>query len=411
MIKSYSLTCLFWIIFSITLSAQTPIITDGLIAYYSFDNCDAFDDTENGSDGIIVGTPNCVCGVSGNALEFDGINDHILFLGLVNNYFNTDNFSVSFYFKAFGSPLTQDILSKRENCGPDNAFSVDYRPNLGTISADLSEDFDKQSSSNGRLDFNNCWQHAVIVRKAGRTRLYLNGIEAAIGTAISRVDIENNAVLALADSPCVGSTVNRFKGYIDELTVYSRDLLEDEVQLLYLSPDKIGNSDTLIYLGQSMEATVSNTCVTEFSWTPIDGVDDPTIENPIITPTQTTTYTVEMIDDNGCRARDSVLVTVLDPSTLSCDDIFVPKAFTPNGIGPSSNETVGISNPYALDELVSFEIFDRWGGKVFMTENAFDQWDGKMSGKDLNPGVFLYKMEYKCSGANKTKFGSITLIR
>ncbi len=388
-----------------------PPVTDGLIAYYSFDNCDAFDDSGNGSDGVIVGTPDCVCGVSGNALEFDGLNDHILFLGLVNNYFGTDNFTVSFYFKPFGSPLPQDILSKREDCGPDNSFSVDYRPNFGTLSADLSEDFDKNSSAIGNLNFDNCWHHVVIVRKAGRTRLYLNGIEEAVGTAISRIDLENNAVLALADSPCVGSNVNRFKGYIDELIVYSRDLLEDEVEQLYFAPDRIGNRDTLLYLGQTLDVFLPNTCVTNFSWTPTDGVDDPSSGTPTLSPTLSTTYTLEMIDDNGCRARDSIVVTVIDPASLDCEKVFVPRAFTPNGTGPASNETVGVSNPFAMEELISFEIYDRWGGRVFHTDSPFDQWDGSLGGKMLNPGVFLYKMKYICNGSERKQFGSITLIR
>ncbi len=411
MYKTYFFTIL--LIFSCFgfLQSQTPIINEGLIAYYSFDNCDAFDDTESGSDGVIVGTPGCVCGVSGNALELDGLNDHILFLGVVNNFFNTEPFSISFYFKSFGSPLTQDILSKREDCGPDNALSISYRPSLGTVSAELSEDFEKGSETIGTLNFDNCWHHVAIVRRAGTTTLFLDGEKISEGTAVSRVDLTNNAVLSLADSPCIGTGINRFKGYIDEITIYNRELLDSEVSQLYLAPDRMVNNDTLLYLGQTVDINISNTCVTNFSWTPTDGVDDPTSENPTLSPTETTTYQVEMIDENGCRATDSIRITVIDPSTLDCEQVFVPKAFTPNGTGPIVNETLGISNPYALDDLISFEIFDRWGGRVFQTDDPFVLWDGTMGGKKLNPGVFLYKIKFKCDGSEKVKFGSVTLIR
>jgi gliding motility-associated-like protein len=389
----------------------TPPVTDGLIAYYSFDNCDATDDTGNGSDGILVGAPGCVCGVSGNALEMDGLDDYILFLGLVNNYFDTDNFTVSFYFKSFGSPLPQDILSKREDCGIDQVMSISYTPSFNSVNCFLSEDGTKSTSSTGMLDFSNCWHHVVLVRKGGKATLWLDGVLVQESSAISRVDLENNAILSLADSPCIGTNLNRFKGYIDELAVYSRELLDDEVESLYLNPDNVINNDTLVYLGGSVDVFASNTCATSFSWTPTDGVDDPTSPKTTITPTETTTYQLSFLDENGCQATDTVLFRVVDPATLDCELVFVPKAFTPNGKGPLANETIGISNPYAIEELISFEIFDRWGGRVFHTDNAFDQWNGEFSGQPVNPGVFLYKMTYLCQGEETSKFGSLSLIR
>ncbi len=392
-------------------SQQLPPVTDGLIAYYSFDNCDATDDTGGGSDGIIVGTPDCVCGVSGNALELDGLNDYILFLGAVNNYFDTDNLSISFYFKSFGSPLAQDILSKRENCGPDNTLSVVYTPTTNTLSCEMSEDFSKSSNATGTLDFTNCWHHAVIVRRGGKTSLYLDGVLTQEATAISRIDLENSAALALANSPCVGSGVNRFKGYIDELAIYSRDILESEAREAYEAPDQIGNRDTLLYLGESLDVFLSSTCVSNFSWTPTDGVADPTAGETSLSPTETTTYRLNFVDENGCTAYDTLKVTVIDPSTLDCNKIFVPKAFTPNGTGPLDNETIGISNPYAVQELVSFEIFDRWGERVFMADDPFLKWDGTFAGQNLNAGIFLYKLEFKCNGNTQQQFGSLSLIR
>ena len=396
--------------------AQDPIlplppVTDGLVAYYSFDNCDALDDTGGGSDGVIVGSPDCVCGVSGNALELDGLNDYILFLGPVNNYFDTDNLSISFYFKSFGSPLKQDILSKRETCNPSNALSIDYTPTMNSLSANMDEDFSKSSAAIGTLDFTNCWHHVVIIRRGGRTLLYLDGILVQEATAISRIDLENSAALALANSPCIGGGINRFKGYIDELAIYSRDILENEAEEMYFAPDQIGNRDTLVYLGESIDVFLRPTCVTNFTWSPTDGVDNPNTGEVTITPNVTTTYRLYYLDENGCSAFDTMRVVVIDPATLDCGKIFIPKAFTPNGTGPSDNEVIGISNPYAVEELVSFEIFDRWGERVFHTFDPFLKWDGRFGGQDLNPGIFLYKLEFKCSGQTQKKFGSVSLIR
>ena len=46
-----------------------------------------------------------------------------------------------------------------------------------------------------------------------------------------------------------------------------------------------------------------------YAWTQVDGLDDPTAENPIAEPAATTTYTVTVTDENGCESTDDVTVT------------------------------------------------------------------------------------------------------
>ncbi|MFN9940082.1 MAG: gliding motility-associated C-terminal domain-containing protein, partial [bacterium] len=81
-----------------------------------------------------------------------------------------------------------------------------------------------------------------------------------------------------------------------------------------------------------------------------------------------------------CVATDSIYISVVDPNTLSCNTVFLPGAFTPNGDG--LNDVYGISNPYAIQQLHTFEIFDRWGARVFYTTQVFDQWDGSFQGQE-----------------------------
>ena len=85
----------FLLIFSITLLSVTQLedpldpINQALVAYYSFNQCDARDDSGNGSDGRMMGQVSCWCGIDDDGLLFDGINDYLEFEGMVNNYFNT----------------------------------------------------------------------------------------------------------------------------------------------------------------------------------------------------------------------------------------------------------------------------------------------------------------------------------
>ncbi len=47
-----------------------------------------------------------------------------------------------------------------------------------------------------------------------------------------------------------------------------------------------------------------------YSWTPIAGLSDPTIANPVASPSATTVYTLTVTDDDGCQDSDNVTVTV-----------------------------------------------------------------------------------------------------
>ena len=108
-------------------------------------------------------------------------------------------------------------------------------------------------------------------------------------------------------------------------------------------------------------------------------------------------------------ATDTIQITVIDPEELPCA-AQLPRAFTPNGDG--RNDTYGISNSVVLEgRLIEFEIFDRWGGRIFSTTDPFAKWDGTFNGKELNPGVLLYRVRFMCGDEELTDMGSLTLLR
>ena len=64
-----------------------------------------------------------------------------------------------------------------------------------------------------------------------------------------------------------------------------------------------------------------------------------------------------------------------------------------------------------IDELY-FAVFNRWGEKVFETEDKDIGWDGTFRGKELSADVFGYLLEVRCfNGQTFFKKGNITLIR
>jgi gliding motility-associated-like protein len=383
--------------------------TTGQIAYYSFDNCDAADDAGNGSDGTIFGNPSCECGVSGQALQFDGIDDYVIFTGVVNSVFQTQDFTLTFYFKTQEtSEVTQDILSKRTACDDNSMFNIEYIHNLNFMTVDAIE------SNNGSafLSANaaaTCWHHCVIVRDGGDIFLYLDGVLKMQTATPNLLNLDNSAPLMIGNSPCINQTVSRFKGLIDEMYVYNIALRPDQLKDFDLAPDMIGNRDTILFTGNSLNTFVNNTCASDFLWSPADFVDDPTSAVTTITPEDTSTYVLRITDDNFCVNYDTLTINVINPEDLPCDEVFLPKAFTPNG--DLLNDTYGISNPYVLQQLRIFEIYDRWGTRVFATDNPFDTWDGTYQNKAVNPGVYIWKVEYSCKNQAQVSTGTVTIIR
>ena len=61
--------------------------------------------------------------------------------------------------------------------------------------------------------------------------------------------------------------------------------------------------------------------------------------------------------------------------------VFIPNAFTPDGDGYNDILRVEGTN---ITEMV-FMIFDRWGQKVFETNDQSIGWDGSFKGKQVNP--------------------------
>jgi len=149
-----------------------------------------------------------------------------------------------------------------------------------------------------------------------------------------------------------------------------------------------------------------------FNWLPGDSLSCSDCESPLASPITTTWYSL-LMDEEGCLSRDSVLILV-DKNR----NYYVPNIFTPNADG--RNDLFRIrSRVQSIRRIVSFQIFDRWGEKVFQAddfrpqeENPDHAWDGKFRGKLLSPDVFTYwfVIEYEDDFQEKIK-GTITLMR
>jgi gliding motility-associated-like protein len=143
-----------------------------------------------------------------------------------------------------------------------------------------------------------------------------------------------------------------------------------------------------------------------YDWSPAELVSDPSSATPTATVESTTTFVVT-VSDGICSKSDSVTVTVYD-AVCGEPDIFVPNSFTPNNDGANDRLFVRGRNITELEFLV----FDRWGEKVFETNDLNIGWDGTFKGEEVGPAVFVYHLTAKClDGQEYFTKGNVTVIR
>jgi gliding motility-associated-like protein len=101
-----------------------------------------------------------------------------------------------------------------------------------------------------------------------------------------------------------------------------------------------------------------------------------------------------------------------DASSPECSDgIYIPTAFSPNGVGNQDNDVYQIIVGKNI-ESIGFKVFDRWGNLMFESTNKLFKWDGTYKGKPLNTGVYAYIVDVTYEGGTtKQLTGNITLIR
>ncbi|PWT77557.1 MAG: hypothetical protein C5B59_03510 [Bacteroidetes bacterium] len=161
--------------------------------------------------------------------------------------------------------------------------------------------------------------------------------------------------------------------------------------------------DLNITVGTSthLDITVTGDIVS-YQWSPSIGLSDPTIKDPIASPTITTVYTLNVTDANHCEASGKIKITV----SGGASKISIPNAFSPNGDG--------VNDTWVITNLSNFpgatvDVFNRYGQAVFHSENNNKAWDGTYNGKPVPMGTYYYIIDLKDN--EKKIAGSVTVFK
>jgi gliding motility-associated-like protein len=150
--------------------------------------------------------------------------------------------------------------------------------------------------------------------------------------------------------------------------------------------------------------TNQSTGATHYLWHFGDG-DTSTLENPSHIFDATAIYNVCLtaINDAGCSDD-----TCMNVRSLIRPLVDVPSAFTPGKFG--ANGTIRVVG-FGIKEM-DWNIYNRWGQKVFESNNLKSSWDGTFNGKLQPMDVYTYTLDVTFTNGQKVrKTGDITLLR
>ncbi|WP_170299317.1 gliding motility-associated C-terminal domain-containing protein [Larkinella terrae] len=152
----------------------------------------------------------------------------------------------------------------------------------------------------------------------GCTPLTLNFINTSEGGVTYAWDFGGTGTSTTPGS--VNHTFDKPGEYTVTLTAYNKltckrvDVAQKVIKV-FPSDFRI-SKDTTICAGQPVQLLAGGGKT--YEWTPVQGLSSATINNPVVNPTKTTTYSVKITNENGCSTTKNV--------TITTDDSFKPVA-------------------------------------------------------------------------------------
>jgi len=160
-------------------------------------------------------------------------------------------------------------------------------------------------------------------------------------------------------------------------------------------PDMIFNIDEPMHLNARGTGTLT--------WIMGDGILCRDCPDSQIMPTSSGCYKVQAVTSAGCKAIDEVCIEVTNEFA-----IYIPNIFTPNYDGLNDVFLVYGTGITKLE----MNIFDRWGEKLFTSNDQKKGWDGTSKGVECKDDVYTYLVNYTTmDGKKHTKTGHVTILK
>lgn len=188
--------------------------------------------------------------------------------------------------------------------------------------------------------------------------------------------------------------------YVVQVTDTTTGCMAWDSVMITVLPRPIASAgpDTSVSAGSSVVLMGSGGST--YNWIPSVGLDDPTSATPTCTPPYTVTYTLTVMDANGCSDTDAVVVTFEKDLNL-----IIANMITANGDGFNDVWNVQNIEYYPVNHVT---IYNRNGMEVYEAEGYNNSWNGTYNGEQLPDGTYYYVLEFP--DEDVTFNGAITIV-
>jgi gliding motility-associated-like protein len=244
---------------------------------------------------------------------------------------------------------------------------------------------------------------------------------------------------------------------------------------VFNDPIAEAGTDTVICDATPVQIGADPLSYHDYLWTPSVGLSDATIANPLADVTETTEFVLRLTDQvSGCEDWDTVTVEFFAPPNLGSDAImcegdtvwlsvdYLPnftqpvwndgstgtelmvtdsgtywvqvdnqcgtfideihidafdcncEVMVPNVLNPNGDHMNDFFTPQFVCPLKEYEltIYNRWGSKVFNTNNPLEYWGGECKKVDCSAGTYYWVIKYTdVFDTHGEKAGYVTLLR
>jgi gliding motility-associated-like protein len=163
--------------------------------------------------------------------------------------------------------------------------------------------------------------------------------------------------------------------------------------------------DQVIYLGEKARIQPVFLPGSSFSISPPTNFISPNDTTFIVSPPINTTYTLTVVEPNGCVCTSRVTINVLNT-------IQVANAMTPNEDG--INDIWIIRNIENYDNVEVY-LYTRWGQRIFYSSgySPGTEFDGTYLGSSLPVATYYYVVKFNFRGEKRNYYytGSLAILR
>lgn len=179
----------------------------------------------------------------------------------------------------------------------------------------------------------------------------------------------------------------------------------DPQQLVNLGPDTIKCRDSILTIG-------INNLASSYLWNTGDTTSTIQIQQPGMYILSATFAPCGVFTDTIVVGDKDCFPNSLPPEVeLNNCSVFIPNVFSPNGDGLNDVFRPTFQHQWNNIDFVHIEIFNRWGCRVFVSQQVNEAWDGMLKGVSQDIGTYHYMIRYRCSGSIRIAKGEVVLVR